>query len=119
MDTVANALWFWRLVELSLVELYLWEPSAAHKKVLRLRGSMTKAAIAQDVTYHLQPFQVASDIAGAMGPMSDALWNAYKQMENRVSTEPSRNSVSEDEVSGHPHVEVSELLNPLAAFSRS
>jgi hypothetical protein len=95
MDTVSNALLFWRLVEVSLVELYLWEPVAAHEKVLHLRGRMTKAAIAQDVTYHSQPLHVAGDIAHDFEPMSDSLWSAYQQLEKRVTAEWLRNSPAE------------------------
>jgi hypothetical protein len=118
MDKVSSALLFWQLVEVSLVELYLWEPVAAHDKVLQLRGRMTEAAIAQDVTYHLQPLQVAGDIANVFEPISDSVLNAYQRLEKRITAQWSRDAMSEEEGIPKSRLNASRGSRAVAALAR-
>ena len=118
MDAVANALLFWDIVEASLVELYRWDRAVAHAKVLQLRGRMMKAAIAQDVAYHWDPLNVASDIAHVVAPMSDAMFEAYQELVKRITAQRSDESFSEESTKRKPRADTSEKAHTIAAMSR-
>ena len=118
MDSVSNALLFWQIVEESLVKLYGLDPSAAHVDVVRLRGRMTKAAIAQDVTYHMQPLHVANDIARGAKPISDAEFKAYQKLVRRVTAEWPQTSIHRETKDRKPRVNASKGSRPVAALSR-
>jgi len=118
MDSVENAKLFWRIVEHSLVDLYGWQPSAARDKVLRLRGRMTKAAIAQDLSYHSQPLHVASDIAQVVKPISDAMLAKYEELVKRVTGERSGPSVFEEGKGRKPSLNAPNSAQPQAVSSR-
>lgn len=117
MDIVANAQMFWQIVELSLVQFYGWESAAAHSRVLNLRGKMTKAAIAQDVTYHSEPLNVAGDIARNLEPVSDTVWNDYQDLVRRVTAEWTLNSTPVEEPASLRQA-ASRKTHPVAALSR-
>ena len=95
MNSVSEARRFWRIVEESLVILYGVEHSSAHARVLRVQGRMTKAAIAQDVTYHAEPLHVAGDLAHTLAPVSDAMLKAYDEIISRVAGEADTQVTSE------------------------
>jgi hypothetical protein len=119
MDAVEEALLFWNIVEESLVELHGWDRNAAHERVLRLRGRMTKAAIAQDVTYHSQPFHVASDIAhGRAVPVTNAMVRRYLAVAKRVTEQRSQMQNPADAVLTKPRTSASRKSHPVAALTR-
>jgi hypothetical protein len=118
MDAVANALLYWQIVEACLVELHHWDPAVAHAKVLRVRGRMTERAVARNITYHLPPFSVASDLAHVIEPVSDAKWSVYQELATRVTAAWQAEAQPENPKTRKPSVNAWTKARAIAALSR-
>lgn len=79
MQSVSDAIEFWKVVEVCMVELYSVGRERARAEVLRVQGKLTEAAIRQNVVYHSEPLYIASDLAGVI-KVSSEIEAAYERL---------------------------------------